>query len=379
MDNNYGNNGQSNNNGQPNYNGQPSYNGQPYYYNSMSTPNQLPEVKKRRTASVVLSIFLAFIIFFFIITLSLRLGTFNGSDLKNFATNSGVTEQLKEELINEMDEDSAWSDDVKDQLDNSISTFLSYYIDVIFEGEIPDKDRIEEDLTQIYDDVCEAMASDIVKELNNKGPVNASAIGNLNTVKGMENMFGSQGYDTIIASIEEQVGETLDINDSNADDYERIIKETFIANRRDLSHVVDDIYDSMADLTISTGDERVQLTIGNVYETLAMGVLVAVIVMAVIILGIIAIIAIIDKDAKVTLKGMLVPFFVPGLIIFIFAALIRGVTSLIIAASDLDTNTRGIINELVSAVENPFIIVSLVACIIAIAAKIVGNCIKKAE
>lgn len=358
-----------------------NYNNNYNYYNPVPAPNMNGNIKKRNSGAVALSILLGFFILFFITTLSLRLGLFHGNDLSESIKNSGVIELFQDELLNEMGKDVEYYHGEQEILNDSVSKLADYYIDAVLNGKVPSKDIVEKDLTNLYDDICEVMATEIVDEISEKGSVPTNKLSELDAITTTRGIVSDYEMDAFEQSIASELGDIISITKDNKNQYKKLFTNSLIENRQNISGVVDDIYSSLLELAQDVGSEQsVQTTVSIVYHSFAISVLVSAVVLGLLVIGCIVAIALIDKDAKLTVKGLFAPFFVPGIIIFIISLAIK-IGSIVLmngynSMDDVDKKLVTLFDQLAKVIINPFVIISGIVLVLGIVFLIVGKCMK---
>lgn len=145
--------------------------------------------------------------------------------------------------------------------------------------------------------------------------------------------------------------------------------------------ILNDSYSSLLELAQDVGSEQsVQTTVSIVYHSFAISVLVSAVVLGLLVIGCIVAIALIDKDAKLTVKGLFAPFFVPGIIIFIISLAIK-IGSIVLmngynSMDDADKKLVTLFDQLAKVIINPFVIISGIVLVLGIVFLIVGKCMK---
>lgn len=349
-------------------NGQ-GYNNMPYMQNT----SPMKPKKRRKTGPVVLSIFIAILLVIDISFIGLKIGIFSEGTLKDMLIK--VSENMQDDIYTDFPETK--EEAVRQAMDN----VAGYVSDFLLNGEFPDRAAVTSDMGKIYDMVIEESAEEILKDLEDAGEIEVDNLISYERFTDLKDFLGTSEYNKLIERIREDIGDTIIVNKDTRDILKsEIIEGTKVYRDEKVEEIVEELYSQFDDFETEIGTDMDEVPINEILSAVTAFLQVAIIVLSVII-GIMLLVSfILDKDLYLSFKGMFPTLLVPGLIILIPVALLRGLMYLITSSAEAsDATTAKVINVMSDKGLMPFIIISAIVIVVAIVCKIVSVMIKKTE
>lgn len=349
-------------------NGQ-GYNNMPYMQNT----SPMKPKKRRKTGPVVLSIFIAILLVIDISFIGLKIGIFSEGTLKDMLIE--VSENMQDDIYTDFPKTN--EEAVRRAMDN----VAGYVSDFLLNGELPDRAAVTSDMGKIYDMVIEESAEEILKDLEDAGEIEVDNLISYERFTDLKDFLGTSEYNKLIERIREDIGDTIIVNKDTRDMLKsEIIDETKIYRDEKVKEIVDEIYNQFDDFEADVNEDMGDIPINKIVSCVTGFLQTAIIVLSAII-GIMLLVSfILDKDLYLSFKGLFPTLLVPGLIILIPAALLRGLMYLIASSAETsDATTAKVINVMSDKGLVPVIIISAIVIVVAIVCKIVSVIIKKTE
>ena len=349
-------------------NGQ-GYNNMPYMQNT----SPMKPKKRRKTGPVVLSIFIAILLVIDISFIGLKIGIFSEGTLKDMLIK--VSENMQDDIYTDFPKTN--EEAVRRAMDN----VAGYVSDFLLNGELPDRAAVTSDMGKIYDMVIEESAEEILKDLEDAGEIEVDNLISYERFADLKDFLGTSEYNKLIERIREDIGDTIIVNKYTRDILKiEIIDETKIYRDEKVKEIVDEIYNQFDDFEADVNEDMGDIPINKIVSCVTGFLQTAIIVLSAII-GIMLLVSfILDKDLYLSFKGLFPTLLVPGLIILIPAALLRGLMYLIASSAETsDATTAKVINVMSDKGLAPVIIISAIVIVVAIVCKIVSVIIKKTE
>lgn len=349
-------------------NGQ-GYNNMPYMQNT----SPMKPKKRRKTGPVVLSIFIAILLVIDISFIGLKIGIFSEGTLKDMLIK--VSENMQDDIYTDFPKTN--EEAVRRAMDN----VAGYVSDFLLNGELPDRAAVTSDMGKIYDMVIEESAEEILKDLEDAGEIEVDNLISYERFADLKDFLGTSEYNKLIERIREDIGDTIIVNKDTRDILKsEIIDETKIYRDEKVKEIVDEIYNQFDDFEADVNEDMGDIPINKIVSCVTGFLQTAIIVLSAII-GIMLLVSfILDKDLYLSFKGLFPTLLVPGLIILIPAALLRGLMYLIASSAETsDATTAKVINVMSDKGLAPVIIISAIVIVVAIVCKIVSVIIKKTE
>lgn len=349
-------------------NGQ-GYNNMPYMQNT----SPMKPKKRRKTGPVVLSIFIAILLVIDISFIGLKIGIFSEGTLKD--TLIKASENMQDDIYTDFPGTN--EEAVRQSMDNVVG----YVSDFLLNGEFPDRAAVTSDMGKIYDMVIEESAEEIIKDLEDAGEIEVDNLISYERFTDLKDFLGTSEYNKLIERIREDMGDTIIVNKDTRDILKsEIIDETKIYRDEKVKEIVDEIYNQFDDFEADVSEDMGDIPINKIVSCVTGFLQTAIIALSAII-GIMLLVSfILDKDLYLSFKGLFPTLLVPGLIILIPAALLRGLMYLIASSAETsDATTAKVINVMSDKGLVPVIIISAIVIVAAIVCKIVSVIIKKTE
>lgn len=349
-------------------NGQ-GYNNMPYMQNT----SPMKPKKRRKTGPVVLSIFIAILLVIDISFIGLKIGIFSEGTLKDMLIKA--SENMQDDIYTDFPGTN--EEAVRQSMDNVVG----YVSDFLLNGEFPDRAAVTSDMGKIYDMVIEESAEEIIKDLEDAGEIEVDNLISYERFTDLKDFLGTSEYNKLIERIREDMGDTIIVNKDTRDILKsEIIDETKIYRDEKVKEIVDEIYNQFDDFEADVSEDMGDIPINKIVSCVTGFLLTAIIALSAII-GIMLLVSfILDKDLYLSFKGLFPTLLVPGLIILIPAALLRGLMYLIASSAETsDATTAKVINVMSDKGLVPVIIISAIVIVAAIVCKIVSVIIKKTE
>lgn len=349
-------------------NGQ-DYSSMPYMQNT----SPMKPRKRRKTGPVVLSIFIAILLVIDISFIGLKIGIFSEGTLKDMLIK--VSENMQDDIYTDFPETN--EEAVRRTMDN----VAGYVSDFLLNGEFPDRAAVTSDMGKIYDMVIEESAEEILKDLEDAGEIEVDNLISYERFTDLKDFLGTSEYNKLIERIRKDMGDTIIVNKDTRDILKsEIIDETKIYRDEKVKEIVDEIYNQFDDFEADVSEDMGDIPINKIVSCVTGFLQTAIIALSAII-GIMLLVSfILDKDLYLSFKGLFPTLLVPGLIILIPAALLRGLMYLIASSAETsDATTAKVINVMSDKGLVPVIIISAIVIVVAIVCKIVSVIIKKTE
>lgn len=349
-------------------NGQ-GYNNMPYMQNT----SPMKPKKRRKTGPVVLSIFITILLVIDISFIGLKIGIFSEGTLKDMLIKA--SENMQDDIYTDFPGTN--EEAVRQSMDNVVG----YVSDFLLNGEFPDRAAVTSDMGKIYDMVIEESAEEIIKDLEDAGEIEVDNLISYERFTDLKDFLGTSEYNKLIERIREDMGDTIIVNKDTRDILKsEIIDETKIYRDEKVKEIVDEIYNQFDDFEADVSEDMGDIPINKIVSCVTGFLLTAIIALSAII-GIMLLVSfILDKDLYLSFKGLFPTLLVPGLIILIPAALLRGLMYLIASSAETsDATTAKVINVMSDKGLVPVIIISAIVIVAAIVCKIVSVIIKKTE
>lgn len=349
-------------------NGQ-GYNNMPYMQNT----SPMKPKKRRKTGPVVLSIFIAILLVIDISFIGLKIGIFSEGTLKDMLIKA--SENMQDDIYTDFPGTN--EEAVRQSMDNVVG----YVSDFLLNGEFPDRAAVTSDMGKIYDMVIEESAEEIIKDLEDAGEIEVDNLISYERFTDLKDFLGTSEYNKLIERIREDMGDTIIVNKDTRDILKsEIIDETKIYRDEKVKEIVDEIYNQFDDFEADVSEDMGDISINKIVSCVTGFLQTAIIALSAII-GIMLLVSfILDKDLYLSFKGLFPTLLVPGLIILIPAALLRGLMYLIASSAETsDATTAKVINVMSDKGLVPVIIISAIVIVVAIVCKIVSVIIKKTE
>lgn len=349
-------------------NGQ-GYNNMPHMQNT----SPMKPKKRRKTGPVVLSIFIAILLVIDISFIGLKIGIFSEGTLKDMLIKA--SENMQDDIYTDFPGTN--EEAVRQSMDNVVG----YVSDFLLNGEFPDRAAVTSDMGKIYDMVIEESAEEIIKDLEDAGEIEVDNLISYERFTDLKDFLGTSEYNKLIERIREDIGDTIIVNKDTRDILKsEIIEGTKAYRDEKVEEIVEELYSQFDDFETEIGTDMDEVPINEILSAVTAFLQVAIIVLSVII-GIMLLVSfILDKDLYLSFKGLFPTLLVPGLIILIPAALLRGLMYLIASSAETsDATTAKVINVMSDKGLVPVIIISAIVIVAAIVCKIVSVIIKKTE
>ena len=348
-------------------NGQ-GYNNMPYMQN---TPPMKPK-KRRKTGPVVLSIFIAILLVLDISFIGLKTGIFSEGTLKDMLIK--VSENMKDDIYTDIPKTN------EEAVRQAMDKIAGYVSDFLLNGEFPGREEVTQDMGKIYDMVIEESAEEVIKDLEAAGEIEVDNLNSYEHFADLKDFLGTSQYNKLIEKIRDDIGDTIIVNKDTKDILKsEIIDETKIYRDEKVKEIVDELYSQLDDIEADVSADMGDVPINEIVSGVTAFLQTAIIVISVII-GIMLLLSfILDRDLYLSFKGLFPTLLVPGLIILIPAALLRGLMYLVASSAGAsDATSAKAIDVMSDKGLMPLIIISAIVIVVAIVCKIVSVIIKKA-
>ena len=338
--------------------------------------------KKRSGLAALLCGILGIVMFAVAIAVSLKMGIFSEGVISSIIKESDIMDTIKDEVKKEMKVE--FTETVDKELEKTLDKMAEYVEESFTTGEVPEKETLKEDMNEAYNAIYDAIAKDILDEIQKAGEISIDEIKNLEAGKMIADAMGQTEYDKFTEELKVEYGNTVKLTDENRAEVEEIINENRESAdvKKKLDEAVDTIYESLEEVSQELkgkeeGDPNVMEILSEATSIVDRAVVIAIAVALVLIV----LIFVIDRDASMSLRGLMGPLFAPGLIILIIAIAADKIFAMLVQETQIENTDEFDITKVLETMGDkaisPFMTVAIVMLVSAVIFRIIGTALRK--
>lgn len=342
-------------------------------YSGYAKKSYAPKNKSRSLLSILMGFILCVVLTIGSITLSLRLGIFGGDNLEKVVNQAISMKELKIEVVGLTSADSGSAQWMS--ASNIYDECLNYIKDICAAGKMPPAEEFEAKIKGYIDQVYSLCAEYVVLEAKEKyGSITSDNIEKLKTFDAVKNLIGNDNIGTFKNELSIKYSGSIKIKGVGQENTKAKLVEIMKSASgvdESIDEFIEDDYSNIAGEEFEAINlERPGDIAALVSEAGATTVTVILVIMAIIAVGLIIVIAVIDKNKYITTKGLMLPLLIPGIINMLVFIMISAVISS--ASSGMNKHLKRLLDAAVSGIFRPFIFVGIALFLIAIVLRMVG-------